>query len=101
MDVQSRVERLVMKGTGCSEHDARRVARALPRYGLLADTSATGYLVEAFDKDRWWRVNGWVYDLDTALLVAGRQRDYTGLPHRVVVINHTEPGTIKSFKSKP
>lgn len=101
MDVQERVERLIVKGTGCSAKDAARVARALAKYGLLSGAGSTGYLVEMYDEDRWWRINGWIYDnREGALGIAQRQRDHTGHTHRVMVMSHTEPRVVKTFKAK-
>lgn len=101
MDVQERVERLIVKGTGCSAKDAARVARALTRYGLLSGAGNTGYLVEMYSEERWWRINGWIYDNKAgAIGIAERQRDYTGNTHRVVAVSHTSPRVVKTFRSK-
>lgn len=91
MNVQQRVEKLICKGTGCSEEEARRVALKLSKNGYLSKDLSTGYLIEQHNAGRWWRINGWIYNREQAINFAHRNKDHNGRPTRVIVIRHTAP----------
>lgn len=57
----------------------------------------TSYYVEQLQDGRWWRLNGWYYNKESAVEVAQRCIRRTALPVRIVRIRHTEPRPVKQY----